>query len=208
MLTRDRHLPGDHVESHVSEICLALTTFLAEHHGPFTVGIDPGATGAVAVVAVDAVAAVFDLPTLTVERSGSTKSRPLYKTVADLSGTVRLFRVFDPCHLKKEVRVAVEQAQVQIQGKGSNAYTGFRVGEWFGMWGLFFAEKGWPVEVYHPASWKRAMALSKDKEQVRQKAQQMFPSASLSRKMDHNRAEALLLAEWHRRRLAGQPGGS
>jgi Holliday junction resolvasome RuvABC endonuclease subunit len=72
------------------------------------------------------------------------------------------------------------------------------------MWGLFFAEKEWPCETYHPGSWKKLMGLSKDKEQVRAKAQQMFPTAELDRKKDHNRAEALLLAEMHRRKLAGQ----
>jgi crossover junction endodeoxyribonuclease RuvC len=177
--------------------------------GWHVVAIDPGAEGAMAIIAGSGNNyAVVDLPTLTVPRSGSTTARPLSKTVADLPGIVRLFRELDTCGQAKLLRVAVEQAQVQIKGAGANAYTGYRVGEWFGMWGLFFAEKGWPCETHHPASWKRQMGLSKDKEQVRAKAQQMFPAAPLSRKKDHNRAEALLLAEYHRRIICGQQGVS
>ncbi len=43
--------------------------------------------------------------------------------------------------------------------------------------------------------WKRLQGLvKKDKEAARLKAQRLFPWASLKRKKDHNRAEALLIA--------------
>ena len=53
-----------------------------------------------------------------------------------------------------------------------------------------------------PAQWKRDMSLSKEKELSLDLARKLFPEAPLSRKKDHNLAEALLLAEWLRRAKA------
>jgi hypothetical protein len=54
-----------------------------------------------------------------------------------------------------------------------------------------------PVEFAEPALWKRALRLrGKDKESSRQYALQLFPHAHhlLKRKLDHQRAEAALIA--------------
>ena len=52
-----------------------------------------------------------------------------------------------------------------------------------------------------PGVWKRTFGLSKDKELSRRKATELFPQHrhNLARKKDHNRAEALLIAEYARR---------
>jgi crossover junction endodeoxyribonuclease RuvC len=69
------------------------------------------------------------------------------------------------------------------------------------MWPLFLASKGSYVEEVVPTVWKKAMGLAgKDKEAARLKACGLFPHAGLSLKKDHNRAEALLLADYLRRR--------
>lgn len=47
-----------------------------------------------------------------------------------------------------------------------------------------------------PAKWKKALKLDTDKEKCRQLAQTLFPRADISRKKDHNRAEALLLVHY------------
>lgn len=56
-----------------------------------------------------------------------------------------------------------------------------------------------PVELYTPPTWKKHYKLpGKEKERARQKAIELFPSVSgLHRKMDHGRAEALLLANFY-----------
>jgi crossover junction endodeoxyribonuclease RuvC len=55
--------------------------------------------------------------------------------------------------------------------------------------------------IVSPQRWKRDMALTSDKEVCRTVAINLFPEGKryLERKKDHNRAEALLLAEWLRR---------
>ena len=60
-----------------------------------------------------------------------------------------------------------------------------------------------PLLLITAAVWKRAMGLSQDKAASLDKARLLFPDASLDRKKDHNRAEALLIAEYGRRHLAG-----
>lgn len=64
---------------------------------------------------------------------------------------------------------------------------------------------GMKVQVVQPQSWKRAMNLQgKDKEAARELAIRMFPgsAALLARVKDHNRAEALLIAQYARGKFA------
>lgn len=62
--------------------------------------------------------------------------------------------------------------------------------------GLLMAKK---VIFVRPQAWKKAMAVTADKETSLNLARQLFPAASLLRKKDHGRAEALLIAEYSRR---------
>lgn len=166
------------------------------------VGIDPGAEGAIGFLCGNH-AHYEDIPTFKTERAGkkadgSSKTKTMfdYQAIAELFVELRPFR--------NQVRVCVEEAQVQIKGKGANAYTAFRVGVGFGMWPLFLTANGFSTEVVAPRPWKMAMGLGgKDKEYSRMKAASMFPNVKLTRKADHNRAEALLLAEYLRRKTYG-----
>lgn len=156
------------------------------------IGIDPGAVGAIAVISKGIVPTLFDMPVIKVKRKGGTKSVFNYSEIVDIFKRL--------CQSYTEIRVCLEQSQVQVKGKGSNAYTGFRVGVSYGIWPLFLAHLMIPVEEVAPVVWKRKMGLlGKDKEAARHKAMSMFPHASLKRKKDHGRAEALLLAEYLRR---------
>lgn len=53
-----------------------------------------------------------------------------------------------------------------------------------------------PVEFVTPASWKRAYALGDDKDAALHKARFLFPNEELHLKKHHNRAEALLIANY------------
>jgi len=61
-------------------------------------------------------------------------------------------------------------------------------------------------EFVEPAVWKRYFALSSDKEESRRLALRLFPHSAylLTRKKDHQRAEAMLVAKWRARPLIGR----
>jgi hypothetical protein len=168
--------------------------FIRTTKKPVYITIDPGAKGAIAFLCGREYC-VVDIPTFEVDR-GKKK-----KTVFDLVGIVELFdlvKVNDPTR----VVCAVEEATVGIPGKGNSAYNGFRVGCSFAMWPLFLHGKGYTVyDDVRPSVWKRAMKLvGKGKDTSRHKAMKLFPGADLRLKKHHDRAEALLMGEYLRRR--------
>ena len=134
-------------------------------------GIDPGLTGAIGILHVDGSVAVEDMP----------------RNPRDLYELLREWRC----------RAFVEQAQAMPkQGVSSTFKTGYGYGLIIGV----LAGLGIPYQTVTPAVWKRAMGLwGKDKEASRALARSLWPEAPLGRKMDHGRAEALLLAEYGRR---------
>lgn len=185
--------------------------------GDVYLAIDPGADGAIALLC-GMFYSVFDVPTLLTartrvktlgaeERSATGKKTKITKgttTKFNLPAIVSIFRLLRP--VSTRVRACVEIGQVQVKGKGSNAYTGFRTGCGYYMWPLFLLSKGYAsVEEVAPFVWKKAMGLTgKDKEASRHKALGLFPHGNyLLRKKDHNRAEALLLCEYTRRQRGG-----
>lgn len=134
-------------------------------------GIDPGAAGAIARIGGEV--AVWDMPA----------------TAKDL---VDLLVQFKP----HETVAFVEQAQ-SMPGQGISST--FKYGVGFGTILGALAALGIPHRLVTPSTWKRQMGIDKDKGRARGLAQQLFPTAPLSRIKDHGRAEALLIAEWGRR---------
>lgn len=96
-----------------------------------------------------------------------------------------------------EVRVAIERQQ-SMPGQGVSSV--FQTGYGFGCIVGVLAATGLPYEVISAGVWKKAMGLNADKEKSREKARALWPSAPLSLKKHEGRCEALLLAEWLRRR--------
>ena len=136
-------------------------------------GIDPGETGAIGMVcpSVD----VWDMPA----------------TPHDLA---TLMRTFDP----STTRVYVESVH-SMPGQGVSST--FKFGMQFGQIQGVLAALGFPYILVEPSKWKTAMGLrGKEKAESRALAQRMYPTASLSRVRDHGRAEALLIAEFGRRK--------
>jgi crossover junction endodeoxyribonuclease RuvC len=87
------------------------------------------------------------------------------------------------------------------QGTASARSIGFGQGVWIGI----LAAHGIPFQIVQPTAWKREFGLLKaDKNGSRLRAQQLFPQAAdrLQRVKDDGRAEALLIAEFARRRAA------
>lgn len=79
------------------------------------------------------------------------------------------------------------------------ASSGFRFGMGVGILRGVVAAHLVPIEQVHSTRWKKFFRLGADKEASRALATRLYPSAAplLSRKKDHGRAEALLLAHWY-----------
>lgn len=147
------------------------------------IGIDPGLSGAICVMEGDSVILLDDIPTVTFS-AGRTKNRVDGALLADILreyGGARL-AVVELVHSRPK------------EGVCSAFSFGFTSGVIFGVLGTLKIPFITPL----PAEWKRSMRLGKDKELSRARALELFPGQSdkLKRKMDHNRAEALLLAVW------------
>jgi hypothetical protein len=192
------------IENSLYQACLQVAKApVKDWHAPIFVGIDPGATGAVALLAWGK-AFVGDIPVLKVKKSGGG-----YKTEMNIPAALQALRVLGP--VRNQIRVAVEQAQVQAPGArggagafGATTMTAFRVGTSFGIWLGVLATMGLPYARIAPQAWKRSLGLSgKDKEASRLLALELFPGTDLNLKKHSDRAEAVLIAEYHRRKLNG-----
>jgi hypothetical protein len=134
-------------------------------------GIDPGATGAIAMI--QPMVETWDMPA----------------TPHDLAA---LLRTFDPA----TTMVYVEHVHsMPKQGVAST----FKFGVGFGTILGALAALGIPHRLVPPQLWKRQMGVTADKASARKLAQQMYPTASLARVKDDGRAEALLIATWGKR---------
>lgn len=152
------------------------------------IGIDPGATGAVAFFSGPH-HVVFDIPTLKITR-GKKK-----KTAFNYPAIVRLFRLLSIGTKKAEKVVCLEEPPPSM-GPGRH-YAEIMLARAYELWPLFVMSKGWELHTVSPSQWKKDVGLlKKDKDDSRFKAMKLFPKAAITRKKDHNRAEALLLAKY------------
>jgi len=160
-------------------------------------GIDPGLTGAMAAITPDRrYTGVFDMPVIA-KGKGATVQRHI-----DAAGLASLI---------KQARIAAGSVDVwmaaveQVAARPGQGVSGvFSLGDSFGAIRATLAVKGIATEFVSPSTWKRAYGLDADKERARAKAIELFPDMAdaLARKKDHGRAEALLIAEFLRRKLA------
>jgi crossover junction endodeoxyribonuclease RuvC len=151
------------------------------------IGIDPGLDGAAAMISdAGAVLSVFDTPTLLVGKGG--------KRDYDLRTMRAWLGAFSPW----DCDVAIEHQQA-FPGQGVTSM--FSLGRGYGLWLGLLAGLGMSYSPISPVRWRKAMldGMPKGKDTGRLRAMQLFPQASLSRKRDHGRADALLLAEYFRR---------
>ena len=153
------------------------------------VGVDPGLSGALAVLTPDGtLQALYDVPTLTLRTSRGRRQE------YDVPGLVGLLAPYTGT----QTHVVIEEAQAMPgQGTRSMFQTGLGMGIWLGV----LAALQLPYRRVRPQIWKKAFGLGKDKEASRLKAMQLYPGADLRRKKDHGRAEALLLAFYGQRHI-------
>jgi crossover junction endodeoxyribonuclease RuvC len=150
------------------------------------IGVDPGATsGAFAVLDGGTLLEVDDLPTIA---NGKLRW---------VDGPALLSRVIS---LKAgRAMLAIVERQGARPGQGlSSTFTSATA---FGALLATLQIAGCSIELVTAAVWKTAAGLSKDKSQSLDRARLLYPEASLDRKKDHGRAEALLLARFGQDRL-------
>jgi len=144
-------------------------------------GLDPGVTGAVALVSADGcLVLVEDLPT-TARGSGRVKRE------CNAAGLAQLLRPYggDVAHGVVELVAAMPR-----QGVASM----FSIGHSAGTATAVLACLGIGFELLPPAKWKRLAELPADKALVLTAARRLWPDAPLRHAKDHGRAEALCMA--------------
>jgi crossover junction endodeoxyribonuclease RuvC len=154
------------------------------------VGIDPGLSGALAVIEGGVVVLLADLPVVRF-------SDARIKNRIDAASLARLLEPYAG---------AVHAAVVEKVGArpGEAASGAFSFGYTSGCIAGVLGALNMPTTPVMPAVWKKALGLtSASKDASRGRALELFPSLAdqLARKKDHDRAEAVLLAEYGRRHL-------
>ena len=151
------------------------------------IGIDPGLSGAIAVLDSDNhYLELFDMPTYKAEINGKMRRN------IDI---IELERIFKNVMLEYGFRcleVMVEQCHA---GANSGMTGNFSAGKNYGILLSVLTCLKLEFAVIHPSTWKAKLGQrGLSKEEWRLLAIKRWPDAPLSRKKDHDRADALFLA--------------
>ena len=166
------------------------------------IGIDPGLTGAVAVVNTATGACdVQDLPTVDLEGGGLVKRR-----IQGRDFGLQLRQMVPPGHtplvfLEQVGAMGGQNNAVQTQASLAGTFMGIR---------CVLDILRWPPELVQPQRWKAKFGLTRKKADPGEKAEsesaykgrhlkvarELYPSAPLHLARHHNRAEALLIAHY------------
>lgn len=149
------------------------------------IGIDPGLSGAVAVLTGTDSLAVLDMPTMTVERNSKAKRQVSATELAEIIYSMKN----DDCH------VFVEKVSA-MAGQGVTSV--FSFGRSFGMIEGILAAFRLPVTYVAPATWVKAVGRGQGKDASRARAMEIFPNnqTDFKRVKDDGRADAALIAYW------------
>lgn len=155
----------------------------------YVIGIDPGFTGALAVMntATEELVSVADMPVYKNKKG---------RQELNLS---QLFELLEP---PTEPVFAVLEQVASRPGQGAPAT--FRFGQGYGAIEMALAGHKIPVQYVTPAKWKSHFGLSKEKGLSRGLACQRFPTHTdqFQRVKDDGRAEASLIALYGKEKLS------
>ena len=150
------------------------------------IGIDPGLSGAIAILENNKVLNLFDIPVMS---EGKKNKRQL-----NSAHLVNLIR--ENINSNEEIAVVVEQVNA-MPGQGVTSM--FNFGQTFGAIKGICASLNLPIFYVRPAKWKKHFDLiNASKDASRTKAIEMYPSISdrLRKKKDVNKADAILIARY------------
>ena len=150
------------------------------------IGIDPGLSGAIAVLKNNKVLGIFDMPTMS---EGKKNKKQL--------NSAQLVNLLKENIVENEdVSVVVEQVNA-MPGQGVTSM--FNFGQTFGAIKGVCAALELPIFFVRPSKWKKHFELiNSSKDSSRTKAIEMYPTLSdnLSRKKDVNKSDAILIARF------------
>jgi len=161
------------------------------------VAIDPGLSGAIALLHGGKYKGVWSMPTEAAKKGKRINCDELF-FVAEHIRTLRK-------QLQKSCPLLVVLELVGSMPKQGIA-SAFKFGDCFGTARYFAHSLGHDeIEYVAPSLWKGDMKLTDNKEYSLTRARQLFPAAAecLRRSKDEGRAEALLLARWFYERSLG-----
>jgi crossover junction endodeoxyribonuclease RuvC len=156
------------------------------------IGIDPGNTGAVAIVSDDGIRlfCVFDMPLMANGKKQQVNPYELKKMIE--RAAVESLPKAGPHGC--EFSFIVEKVGA-MPGQGVASMFNFGLG--FGIIQGVIAGMDYPCSLVTPQKWKKAAGLiGKDKDNARTLAQRLYPDAPLGRKKDIGRADAILIARF------------
>ena len=151
------------------------------------IGIDPGLSGAIAILEKNKVLNIFEIPVMS---EGKKNKRQL-----NSAQLVKLLK--DNIIKNEEVSVVVEQVNA-MPGQGVTSM--FNFGQTFGAIKGVCAALGLAIFFVRPSKWKKHFELiNSSKDSSRTKAIEMYPSLSndLARKKDVNKSDAILIARFY-----------
>lgn len=152
-----------------------------------TIGIDPGASGAIALLCDGELYDADDMPTVP-RRAGGNQVEPVA-----LAGMIRALR---GARVGAHVVAILEQVSA-MPGQGVSSM--FRFGESYGVVRGVLGALSVPIVHAPPAAWKKALGLAgADKDLARTRAIETWPNSAhlFQRKRDVGRADAALIALW------------
>ena len=151
------------------------------------IGIDPGLSGAIAILENNKVLNLFNMPVMP---EGKKNKRQLNSALL-----VDLLR--ENIASTDEVSVVVEQVNA-MPGQGVTSM--FNFGQTFGAIKGICAALELPIFFVRPSKWKKYFELiNSSKDSSRTKAIEMYPALSnqLSKKKDVNKSDAILIARFY-----------
>ena len=151
------------------------------------IGIDPGLSGAIAILEDKKVLNILDMPVMA---EGKKNKRQINS--AQLVNIIKknIFKT-------NEISVVVEQVNA-MPGQGVTSM--FNFGQTFGAIKGVCAALELPIFFIRPSKWKKYFELiNSSKDASRTKAIEMYPSLSdqLSKKKDVNKSDAILIARFY-----------
>ena len=151
------------------------------------IGIDPGLSGAIAILEDNKVLSIFDMPVMA---EGKKNKRQLNS--AQLVDIIK-----ENIKLHDDIAVVVEQVNA-MPGQGVTSM--FNFGQTFGAIKGVCAALKLPIFFVRPSKWKKHFdLLNSSKDSSRTKVIEMYPSLSnqLTKKKDVNKSDAILIARFY-----------
>ena len=150
------------------------------------IGIDPGLSGAIAILENNKVLNLYDMPVMSEGK----------KNKKQLNSALLVSLIKENVVSKDEISVVVEQVNA-MPGQGVTSM--FNFGQTFGAIKGICAALELPIFFVRPSKWKKHFELiNSSKDASRTKAIEMYPKLSnqLSKKKDVNKSDAILIARF------------